>query len=203
MGTTEDPAPIPLRVGERPPVPGAVKVEILDDGEGHHHTARTKARKAALDILYDADVTGRHPLDLLDEAGTGVRPLTRALVDGVARDVDEIDERIERALTGGWTLARMPALDRALARLAVWELSNPDTAAEAVIADAVALADEYSTDASAGFLSALLGSMALLTAPDSGTPSPSWLTAEAAAAPAPADMATFLLDTPDSVEQRT
>jgi len=193
--------PIPLGAGERPPVPGAVKIEVLDDGVNHHHSARTKARKVALDLLYDADVTGRHPLDLLDEADK-VRPLTRELVTGVADDVRDIDRLIERSMTGEWTLARMPAIDRALARMACWELRHTATPAAAVISEAVALADEYSTDGSAGFLSSLLGTVAQqVTAPETVPEAPaSWLDAEAAGAPASDEMTEYLQDVPEALQ---
>jgi len=198
---------IPLRVGERPPVPGAVKVEIVNDGSGRHHTARTKARKAALDLLYDADVTGRHPLDLLDDADETdkVRPLTRELVSGVADGVLDIDRRIASALTGDWTLDRMPALDRALARMACWELMHTATPPAAVIAEAVALADEYSTDGSAGFLSSVLGAVASRVDERGHEPEvpASWLDAEAAAAPSADDMGAYLLDKPDTWQDET
>ena len=190
--------PIPLGSGERPPVPGAVKIAVLDDGARHHHSARTKARKVALDLLYDADVTGRHPLDLLEDAEK-VRPLTFELVTGVADAVRDIDRRIEGAMTGEWTLARMPAIDRALARMACWELTHTQTPAAAVIAEAVALADEYSTDGSAGFLSSLLGTVAQQISSPQAVPQPptSWLDADAAAAPEANEMAEFLHDEPD------
>lgn len=178
----DEPVPIPLQAGERPPVPGAVKIEVLDDGSGVHHSARTKARKAALDLLYDADVTGRHPLDLLDDAGD-VRPLTLELVTGVVDDVRAIDRRISQSMTGDWTLSRMPALDRTLARVAVWELLHTDTPPAAVISEAVSLADEYSTDWSAGFLSSLLGTV---------VGRDSWLDQEAAQAPDEDQMAQYL-----------
>jgi len=192
--------PVPLGAGERPPVPGAVKIEVLDDGANHHHSARTKARKVALDLLYDADVTGRHPLDLLEDAGKA-RSLTRELVEGVAESWQAIDRRIEGSLTGDWTLSRMPAIDRALARMACWELAHTETPPAAVIAEAVALADEYSTDGSAGFLSSLLGTVAQgIGTPDAAEEPPaSWLDAEAAGAPSADEMAEFLSDQPDTM----
>jgi len=152
----DDPTPIPLILGERPPLADAVKVKTIDSGLGRHHGARTKARKAALDSLYDAEITGRDPLDLVDP---GARALTKELVEGVLTKQLEIDDAIGNALTGDWTLPRMPSIDRTLARLATWELLYTDTKPSVAIAEAVALADEYSTDASAAFLSSVLGSV--------------------------------------------
>lgn len=159
MTDSVEPAPVPLRSGERPPLDGAVKVAVVDDGTQHHHSARTKARKAALDVLYGAELTGRDALGILNAADPPARLLTCELVSGVVTNADEIDDAITAALDGDWTLDRMPGIDKALARLAVWELLFTDTPSAAVIAEAVALADEYSTDASAGFLSSVLGSV--------------------------------------------
>jgi len=147
--------PVPLE--ERPPVAGAVKESVLDDGAGRHHTARTKARKAALDLLYAADLTGCDPRDLLEDAPTAPRQLTAQIVNGVAEHMYAIDQMVTLALMGDWTLQRMPAIDRALVRLGAWELRYTKVPPAAVIAEAVGLADEYSTDGSAGFLTAVLG----------------------------------------------
>jgi len=155
-----DLATIPLTAGERPPLPDAVKVEIIDDGTQRHHPARTKARKAALDVLYSAELAEVDPIEVLNSADPPHRLLTYELVTGVVTNLDDIDAALTAAFTGDWTLDRMPALDRNLARLAVWELKFTDTPASVVIAEAVGLADEYSTDASAGFLSSVLGAIA-------------------------------------------
>jgi len=149
-------SPLPLEQGERPPLAGAVKVKVLDDGTGRHHTARTKARKAALDMLYEADLTNCDPLDVLGEAIKEPRRLTAQIVTGVAQHENAIDQAITLALMGDWTLQRMPAIDRALARIATWEVRYTKTPPAAVIAEAVALADEYSTDGSAAFLTAVM-----------------------------------------------
>jgi N utilization substance protein B len=147
---------LPLLPGEHPPLPEAVKVRVIDDGSGRHHSARTKARKAALDALFQADVLGLDALDVL-EAGEQCRDYTREVVTGVRFHLDAIDARLGELMTDGWTLERMPALDRALARMSLWELEHGGTAAPVVVAETLELADEYSTDASAKFLNALLG----------------------------------------------
>ncbi|MCL2315480.1 MAG: transcription antitermination factor NusB [Actinomycetia bacterium] len=154
------PAGLALAPGERPPMPGAVKVRVLDDGTPHHHTARTKARKAALDALYQADLRGVDPLDVLEDAPRAIRSFTEEIVRGVRFHQDDIDARIARAVTGDWTLERMPGLDRALARIAVWELDYTDLRPSAAISEALGLADEYSTDESVAFLNGLLGAVA-------------------------------------------
>jgi len=155
-----DQATIPLAAGERPPFPDAVKVGVIDDGTHRHHPARTKARKAALDVLYSAELAGLDPLKVLNSADPPHRLMTYELVTGVVANLDDIDTTLASAFTGDWTLERMPALDRNLARLAVWELKFTETPPSVVIAEAVGLADDYSTDASAGFLTSVLGTVA-------------------------------------------
>ncbi len=133
-----------------------------------HHGAQTKARKAALDILYAADLRGTGLVETLMEVRSfgeaTLRDLTVSLVHGVASNQPDIDRRISASLAGGWTLERMPAIDRNLARLAVFELDHTDTPPSAVIAEAVKLAEELSTDDSPPFLNGLLA-RALATKP--------------------------------------
>ena len=166
MPASEHPAdekPLPLAAGEHPPVPGAVKVASVDMAE-RHHSARTKARKAALDILFEADLLGRDAWGLLaerlDAPGPKLRELTREIVLGVRDNATEIDRRIAGALTGDWTLDRMPRIDRNLARIAVYELDHSEIDARAAISEALELADELSTDDSVSFLNGLLGRVA-------------------------------------------
>ena len=166
MPASEHPAdekPLPLAAGEHPPVPGAVKVASVDMAE-RHHSARTQARKAALDILFEADLLGRDAWGLLaerlDAPGPKVRELTREIVLGVRDNATEIDRRIAGALTGDWTLDRMPRIDRNLARIAVYELDHSEIDARAAISEALELADELSTDDSVSFLNGLLGRVA-------------------------------------------
>ena len=141
-------------------MPDAVKIRVLDGGDGRHHSARTKARKAALDVLFQAELTGSYPVEVMESLQKPPRPLTRQIVHGVDDRGNAIDQAITLALMGDWTLQRMPAIDRSLARLATWELLYSATPPAAAIAEAVALADEYSTDGSAGFLTAVLGRVA-------------------------------------------
>jgi len=152
--------PLPLLPGERPPRPDAVKVRVTDDGTPHHHTARTKARKAALDALYQADIRGVDPLDLLEDASPPARPFTQQIVRGVRFHGARIDQRIAESLAPDWTLERMPSVDRALARIATWEIEHTDAPDPTAIAEALSLADEYSTDDSVSFLNGLLGRIA-------------------------------------------
>ncbi len=128
-----------------------------------HHSARTKDRKQALDILFDSDLRGRSIQDCLDvfvfEAGVPLRIYSRQIVSGVDDHAQELDEVISSCLSG-WTLDRIPRVDRCLARIATWELAHTDTPTAVVIAEALNLADELSTDNSQGFLNGLLNSVA-------------------------------------------
>ena len=120
---------------------------------------RTKARKHALDILFEADLRDEPPLQRLsahEEDGTIVRPYTAELVKAVAARAPRIDELIVASLPSGWTLRRMPRVDRCLARLALAELLGGTTPPEVAIEQAVALAGRLSTDESPGFLNGLL-----------------------------------------------
>ncbi|MGG7463422.1 MULTISPECIES: transcription antitermination factor NusB [unclassified Plantibacter] len=128
--------------------------------------ARTKARKRALDLLYQADVRQSPIADVLSaEAQRAVSEpdrqaswlYAREIVDGVSDHAAEIDEQIE-TYAQGWTLARMPTVDRAILRIAIWEiLFNEEIPHGVAIDEAVEAAKTLSTDDSAGFINGLLG----------------------------------------------
>jgi N utilization substance protein B len=129
--------------------------------------ARRKARKRALDVLYEADLRDLPPVDVLvDYVARLERPLPehlpygRRLVEGVAAHLDRIDELIG-SYAEGWTIDRMPVVDRNLARIAVYELLYEDEIDDPVaITEAVELARQMSTDDSPRFLNGLLGRIA-------------------------------------------
>jgi N utilization substance protein B len=129
--------------------------------------ARRKARKRALDVLYEADLRDRRPSDVLvDYVARLERPLpghldyASGLVEGVATHLDRIDELIG-SYAEGWTIDRMPVVDRNLARIAVYELLYADEIDDAVaITEAVELARQMSTDDSPRFLNGVLGRIA-------------------------------------------
>jgi N utilization substance protein B len=132
-------------------------------------SARSKARKRALDVLYGADIR-QIPLNqaLATEAERAANEpqresswlYAREIVDGVIDNLDEIDEQIE-TYSQGWTLARMPIVDRAILRIGVWELLFNDQVPEGVaISEAVESATVLSTDDSAGFINGLLAKIA-------------------------------------------
>ena len=122
--------------------------------------ARSKARKRALDILFEAEIRSVPVLALLDErtkAGDPpVAPYAAELVEGVYAHRDQIDELLAAHATG-WTLDRMPAVDRNILRIGVYELMWNDSVPDPVaISEAVALAGELSTDDSSSFVNGLL-----------------------------------------------
>lgn len=125
-----------------------------------HYSSQTKARKAALDILFMAEQRDASVAETFAEqrtlSGGVVRELTTRVVLGVAEHQHEIDQRIAESTTINWPLERMASVDRNLARIAVFELDYTDTPPQAVIAEAVRLAGDLSTDESPSFLNGLL-----------------------------------------------
>lgn len=132
-------------------------------------SARSKARKRALDMLYVADVRQVLLAEVLAEeaARAAARPqrasswpYAEQIVRGVDEARTEIDALIEQHAVG-WTLARMPVVDRAILRMATWELrDNPEIPVAVAIAEAMELASVLSTDDSASFVNGVLGAIA-------------------------------------------
>ncbi|MFJ2541717.1 transcription antitermination factor NusB [Microbacterium sp. NPDC087589] len=128
-------------------------------------SARTKARKRALDILFSADVRGDEvAVALAAEAKRAASEpareaswlYAREVVDGIIDHRDEIDELI-MTHSRDWKLERMPAVDRALLRIGVWEiLFNAEVPTAVAIDEAVELAKEFSTDDSGAFVHGVL-----------------------------------------------
>lgn len=129
----------------------------------HVATARSKARKRALDLLFAAEARGLSASDLLDQQiGEGQvpnNPFTVKLVRGVVAEADRIDALITE-FAKDWTLTRMPAVDRNVLRIGVWELIDGDVAAEVAISEATALVTELSTDDSPSFVNGVLAAVA-------------------------------------------
>lgn len=132
-------------------------------------SARTKARKRALDILFQSDVRGEDlATTLAAEAKRAANEpareaswlYAREIVDGILDNREEIDEQIT-TFSKDWSLARMPAVDRALLRIGAWELLYNDAVPTAVAIDeAVELAKEFSTDDSGAFVHGVLARIA-------------------------------------------
>ena len=125
--------------------------------------ARTKARKRAVDVLYEADVRGRERLELLRErVADGNPPVPEhavRLVEGAVEQRPRIDELIETH-TANWSLDRLPDVDRAILRMATYELLWVDDVPDAVVIDeAVELAKTLSTDDSPAYVNGVLGAI--------------------------------------------
>src|ERR1700722_2456137 len=122
--------------------------------------ARSKARKRALDILFESEFQSGPILDLLDERTTQddppVAPYAAELVRGVTAHRGQIDELLAQHAQD-WTLDRMPGVDRNILRIGAYELLWRDEVPDAVaISEAVALARDLSTDGSPAFVNGLL-----------------------------------------------
>lgn len=127
-------------------------------------SARSKTRKRAVDILFEADLRNTDPVttaaERIDDADRPVQPYALQLVEGVCAHQDRIDELIT-TYADGWSLQRMPGVDRAILRTAVFELLWTDDVPDAVVIDeAIELAKALSTDESPRFINGLLGRIA-------------------------------------------
>ncbi|MEN9324508.1 MAG: utilization substance protein [Actinomycetota bacterium] len=123
-------------------------------------SARRKARKRALDFLYEADMRKKGALELYtlrpaDELSAG--DYVAALLQGVAEHQEKIDDLII-TYAQGWDLDRMPSIDRNLLRIALYEILYNDSVDDKIaVTEAVELAKELSTDESAGYINGVLG----------------------------------------------
>jgi transcription antitermination protein NusB len=129
-------------------------------------SARSKARKRALDVLFEAELRGSPVLELLAERITmgdpPVPPYAADLVRGVTVHSAQIDELLSEHAEG-WTLERMPAVDRNVLRIGVYELLwAPDVPDGVAISEAVLLVQDLSTDGSPAFVNGLLARVAQL-----------------------------------------
>jgi N utilization substance protein B len=140
--------------------------------DGKPVRGRHAARKRAVDLLFEADARGLTAAEVADaraalaETQADVAPLhpyTETVARGVSAHTAHVDDLISSHLQG-WTLARLPAVDRAILRVAVWELLYAQDVPEPVAVDeAVELAKELSTDDSPGFVNGVLGQLMLVT----------------------------------------
>jgi len=123
-------------------------------------SARSKARKRALDVLFESELRGL-PVggtlaDRVADNDPPVNEFTVALVEGVSKHIDAIDDLLSTHSVG-WTLDRMPAVDRNVLRIGAYELLFDDQVPDVVaVSEAVALARDLSTDESPAFVNGLL-----------------------------------------------
>jgi len=124
-------------------------------GPGRH-----EARERALELLYEIEVRELAAADLFDELPLPPNEYAVAAVVGVETKRVEIDQLIDDHAQG-WTVDRLPNVDRAILRLAIWELvAQPDVPSAVVIDEAIELAKEYSTEKSSSFVNGVLDAIA-------------------------------------------
>lgn len=126
------------------------------DGIGTRRTSRERA----VSLLYQAEQRGSSPVaSILDTLPVAPDDFAAGLIVGVSGRIEEIDALIER-FSVGWPLARMPAMDRALLRLGIYELMADEVPVGVCISEAVELAKRYSTDDSHRFINGMLARVA-------------------------------------------
>lgn len=131
------------------------------------HGARYRARRRAVDILFEAETRDLDPVAIVEERAAlaqdpvnAVAPIavyTREIIAGAAENLDEIDDYIERFLSEDWELHRIPAVDRAILRVGTWEiLYNDEVAPPISIANAMEMSTEYAGDNASPYIHAVL-----------------------------------------------
>lgn len=128
--------------------------------------SRREARRTAIDVLFQADVThsdGPRVLAEWEETGREISPYARELVESVTANVEELDRTIG-SHAEGWTVERMPALDRTILRVATYELTLGGVPVGAAIDEAVRAAKTLSTEDSGRFVNGVLGEIARASA---------------------------------------
>ncbi|AUZ34879.1 transcription antitermination factor NusB [Arthrobacter sp. PGP41] len=124
-------------------------------------SARGKARNRALDVLFEAEQRSVSAFDVIrsrrEKTDQVINPYTIEIVEGVLSQKTAIDEFLE-TYSQGWSLERMPSVDRIILRIGTWELLYNDDIPDGVaVSEAVALAKTLSTDESPQFINGLLG----------------------------------------------
>lgn len=129
--------------------------------------SRRQARERALSLLYEAESKDVAPAAVLASLPVEAAPFAVDIVQGVGDHLDELDKWIAE-YARDWTIERMPALDRALLRMGIFELLHrPDVPTGAIISEAVELAQRYSTDESSRFVNGMLARISETVRPGS------------------------------------
>lgn len=134
-------------------------------------SARTKARKAAFDALYEAEQRGRTLSQALTDfdnrQAAKLQSLSEAdYVRSILAGLDTNGPAIDTVISGvlkGWTLARLYPVDRAILRISIWELTHTDTPDDVVRSEALSLAAEYGSDDAVNFIGGILGAVSRKT----------------------------------------
>ena len=128
--------------------------------------SRREARETALGVLYAAEAQSRDLLEVLADRPVAPASYVVEVVEGVAATMDQLDEMIGR-YAEGWRTDRMRAVDRALLRMAVYELCHRrDVPTAAVLSEVVDLAGDYSTERSSRFVNGVVSAVAAEVRPD-------------------------------------
>ncbi|APT84846.1 transcription antitermination factor NusB [Corynebacterium aquilae] len=144
---------------------------MADNARFRRHGSRFKARSRAVDILFEAEARDVDPVAVVrDRVELAKRPdpvvppvgeYTAAIVEGVAVDLDGIDDTISKHLAQDWQLDRLPAVDRAILRVSTWELlRNSEVPVRAAVVEGIELAATYSTDAAPPYINGVLDAIA-------------------------------------------
>ena len=122
-------------------------------------SARNKARKRALDAIFQADLTNKPIVDIQDDTEIEDKKYSDILINGIKENKVQIDSLISDSLTN-WTIDRIPRVDRNILRVAVYELLfQKEVPVSVVISEAVKLAEDLSTDESASFVNGTLANI--------------------------------------------
>lgn len=141
------------------------------------HGSRYRARRRAVDILFEAETRDIDPVAIVEDRAelsrdpqNAVAPIadyTREVVVGCAEKLDDLDDTIERFLDRDWELHRLPAVDRQILRVATWEiLFNDDIAPAIAIANALEMATEYAGTQAPPYIHAMLDGITQAQSPD-------------------------------------
>lgn len=141
------------------------------------HGARYRARRRAVDILFEAETRDIDPVAIVEDRAelardpqNAVAPIadyTREIILGVAETLDDLDDHIERFLDRDWELHRLPAVDRQILRVATWEILFNDEVPPAIaIANALEMATEYSGNQAPPYIHAMLDGITQAQSPD-------------------------------------
>jgi len=122
-------------------------------------SARTKARKRALDAIFQADLNNKPITEIQDESDVEDKKYSDILINGIKENQAQIDSLISESLSN-WTIDRIPRVDKNILRVAVYELLfQKDVPVNVVISEAVKLAEDLSTDDSASFVNGTLANI--------------------------------------------
>lgn len=122
-------------------------------------SARSKARKRALDAIFQADLNNKPIIEIQDESDVEDKKYSDILINGIKENQTQIDSLISDSITN-WTIDRIPRVDKNILRVAVYELLfQKDVPINVVISEAVKLAEDLSTDDSASFVNGTLANI--------------------------------------------